>query len=63
MKAVRVYVVGMVQGVGFRPFVRRAAKLSGVRGYVRNLGGGEVEIRVEAENEGEISKFLKQLRE
>jgi len=63
MKAYRIYVVGMVQGVGFRPFVRRMAKITNVYGYVKNLGGGEVEIHVESNDEDSISKFLKLLRE
>ncbi len=46
--AVRIIVSGVVQGVGFRPFVYRVALLSGVAGYVRNMGGSEVEILVEA---------------
>lgn len=57
MKALRIYISGMVQGVGFRPFVRRIAKITGVMGYVRNLGGGEVEIFIESESD-RISKFL-----
>jgi len=63
MKALRIYVTGMVQGVGFRPFVRRIAKITGVRGYVRNLGGGEVEIFVESEEEDRVGEFLRLLRE
>jgi hydrogenase maturation protein HypF len=63
MKALRIYVTGMVQGVGFRPFVRRIAKVTGVRGYVRNLGGGEVEIVVESEEEDRVGEFLRLLRE
>jgi len=62
MRAIRIYVAGMVQGVGFRPFIRRIAYLSGVNGYVKNLGGGEVEIFLEADAE-KIEKFLKLLRE
>ncbi len=46
--AVRIIVSGVVQGVGFRPFVYRVALLSGVAGYVRNMGGSEVEVFVEA---------------
>jgi acylphosphatase len=36
--AKRYYVSGMVQGVGYRYFVERAAKHLKVGGYVRNLG-------------------------
>ena len=63
MKALRIYVTGMVQGVGFRPFVRRIAKITDVRGYVRNLGGGEVEILVESDEDDRVNEFLRLLRE
>jgi acylphosphatase len=44
---VRYYVVkGRVQGVGFRWFVHREAGERGLRGWVRNTDGGEVEIMV-----------------
>jgi acylphosphatase len=41
--AKRYYVSGMVQGVGYRYFVERAAKYLKVAGYVRNLRDGRVE--------------------
>ena len=48
MKRVHVLVRGMVQGVGFRAFVRRNAKRLGVKGFVRNLPDGfTVEIVAE----------------
>ncbi|WP_440059658.1 carbamoyltransferase HypF [Thermogladius sp. 4427co] len=47
MRAKRIIVIGLVQGVGFRPFVDRLARKLGVKGYVRNIGGSEVEIWVE----------------
>ena len=37
------YVSGMVQGVGYRYFVERAAKYLKLAGYVRNLRDGRVE--------------------
>ena len=44
------YVVrGRVQGVGYRWFAARVAESLGVRGYVRNLSTGEVEVQAEAE--------------
>ena len=43
MKARRFLVHGIVQGVGFRFFVMRAARALGLRGYVRNLNDGGVE--------------------
>ncbi|WIG57786.1 MAG: Acylphosphate phosphohydrolase [Ktedonobacterales bacterium] len=42
-------VQGDVQGVGYRFFVRRVASSLGVRGYVRNLPDGNVEVVAEAD--------------
>lgn len=57
MKAVRLWVSGVVQGVGFRPFVYRIARETGVSGYVRNVGGSGVEIIVEGEAE-KVDEFI-----
>lgn len=40
---------GRVQGVGYRYYAREAAERLGVRGYARNLPGGEVEVHAEAD--------------
>ncbi len=37
---------GRVQGVGFRWWTRRIADRLGLRGYVRNLPSGSVEVHV-----------------
>ena len=42
--ALRATARGLVQGVGFRIFVQRAAWQRGLRGYVRNMPDGAVEI-------------------
>ena len=43
----RLLVRGVVQGVGFRPFVYRIAHERNLVGSVRNLGDAGVEIQVE----------------
>ncbi len=44
MKKIRAIVSGKVQGVGFRLSTLQTARQIGVRGYVRNLKNGNVEI-------------------
>src|SRR5712664_3554846 len=51
---------GVVQGVGFRPFVHRVASLLGFGGFVRNRAGG-VLIEVEGESEA-LERFLDEVR-
>jgi len=51
MKSFRLIVSGRVQGVAFRYYTRRQAKQLGLRGYVRNLPDGKVEIVAEGEAE------------
>lgn len=61
MRAVKITVTGVVQGVGFRPFVYRLAKSLGLKGYVKNLGGSEVEIVVEGPSD-KLEEFITRLR-
>jgi acylphosphatase len=42
--AKRFYVSGSVQGVGYRFFAQRVASTLGVRGFVKNLFDGRVEV-------------------
>ncbi|MCS7121688.1 MAG: carbamoyltransferase HypF [Archaeoglobaceae archaeon] len=62
LKAIKLTVTGIVQGVGFRPFIYRTAVKSGVTGYVKNIGGSAVEIHVEGFEE-KIKEFLKKFNE
>src|SRR5512140_1067775 len=48
MKRIELAVVGTVQGVGFRPFVRREAIARGLSGRVRNSPRG---VEIEAQGE------------
>ncbi len=41
------FISGEVQGVGFRFFVQRSSARHQVRGYVKNLDDGRVEVHVE----------------
>jgi hydrogenase maturation protein HypF len=59
---VKVRVTGIVQGVGFRPFVYRFAVTHGLFGYVRNRGDAGVEILLEG-SEDAINSFLHDLTE
>jgi len=58
----RIRAQGVVQGVGFRPFVYREAVGLGLVGSVRNLGDAGVEILVEGSAEA-IDAFVRALRE
>ena len=42
--AKRFFASGLVQGVGYRFFARRAAERLGVAGYAKNLRDGRVEV-------------------
>jgi hydrogenase maturation protein HypF len=58
---VRVRVSGIVQGVGFRPFVHGLAGALGLSGYVTNTESG---VLIEAEGDpAAVRKFLTELRE
>ncbi|MGC8788102.1 MAG: carbamoyltransferase HypF, partial [Anaerolineae bacterium] len=57
--AKHIEITGIVQGVGFRPFVYNLAVSHGLRGWVRNTSAG-VEIEVEGSSEA-LSAFLDQL--
>jgi hydrogenase maturation protein HypF len=59
---VKVNITGIVQGVGFRPFVYRLAVKHGLLGYVRNLGDAGVEILIEGKEEA-TNNFLRELIE
>ena len=56
-----ILVSGIVQGVGYRMFVERAARELGLTGWVRNLDDGRVEIYAEGEPE-EIGAVIERCR-
>ncbi|MEM3440896.1 MAG: carbamoyltransferase HypF [Candidatus Bathyarchaeia archaeon] len=59
---VKINITGIVQGVGFRPFIYRIAVQNGLAGYVRNRGDAGVEILLEG-NEENINNFLRDLKD
>jgi hydrogenase maturation protein HypF len=59
---VKLNVTGIVQGVGFRPFIYRIAVRNGLLGYVRNRGDAGVEVLLEGELE-KIQSFMRDLTE
>ncbi len=63
MKEVRARVVirGFVQGVGFRYYVYRIGMNLRLRGYVRNLVTGEVEMEVEGDR-SLVEEMISQVR-
>ena len=54
-------VEGRVQGVGFRFFTERAAGVLGIRGWVRNLDDGSVEIYAAGSDEI-MEQFMDRVR-
>ena len=50
MRAKHYVVRGDVQGVGYRYFTKGVAERLGVKGYVRNLHSGDVEVQAEADD-------------
>lgn len=60
--ALTLVVFGVVQGVGFRPFVYRLAHKFHYKGWVKNIGFG-VEIHLECQEKKDFKDFIKALKE
>ena len=61
MQGLRVHITGIVQGVGFRPFVYNLANRHNLKGWVKNTSAG-VDIEVDGDSES-LDLFLQQLRD
>lgn len=59
MKRYHILVSGYVQGVGFRYYTKKTANNLGIKGWVRNLTDGRVEIMAEGEG---VDKFVEYVR-
>jgi acylphosphatase len=60
MDRLHAIVIGQVQGVGFRFFVKRHADMLGLTGYVRNLPEGQLDVVAEGNPEDldQLTKLL-----
>ena len=61
-KALHLLIDGRVQGVGFRYTVHNLAMPHNVRGFVRNLPDGRVELVIEGAD-GEMDELLDAIRQ
>ncbi len=56
-KSVRLYINGIVQGVFFRMFIKENAERYNVKGFVRNLDDGRIEIFLEGDADN-VNKMI-----
>jgi acylphosphatase len=56
-KSIRLYINGIVQGIFFRNFVKENAERYNVKGFVRNLDDGRIEIFLEG-NIDDVNKMI-----
>ncbi|MEK6917345.1 MAG: acylphosphatase [Nanoarchaeota archaeon] len=56
-KSVRLYVDGIVQGIFYRAFVKENAERYNVKGFVRNLEDGRVEVFLEGATD-DVKKMI-----
>ena len=60
--SLKIIISGIVQGVGFRPFVHKLANECNLSGYIENQSDGVVEIYIQG-NRKDINLFLKKIIE
>ena len=54
----RLQLTGVVQGVGFRPFVYKLAKQHSLAGFVVNTSSGVVDLQLDSRPEDETRQFV-----
>lgn len=60
-KSARIYITGTVQGVFFREFIKENAERQDVKGFVRNLEDGRIEIFLEGDTNS-VNKMIELCR-
>lgn len=60
-KSIRLYINGTVQGVFFRMFVKQNAEKYNVKGFVRNLEDGRIEVFLEGDTDN-VNKMVELCR-
>ena len=60
-KSVRIYINGTVQGVFFRSFIKESAERNNIKGFVRNLEDGRVEVFAEGDA-NDVNKMVEVVR-
>lgn len=53
----KIYIAGVVQGVGFRPFVKKIAKKFDIKGYVKNINSNAL-IIIQQKDSAKIADFI-----
>ena len=56
-KSVRLYISGIVQGIFFRDFVKENAERCNVKGFIRNLEDGRIEVFLEGDVD-DVNKMI-----
>ncbi len=56
-KSVRLYIDGTVQGIFFRMFIKENAERYNVKGFVRNLEDGKIEVFLEGDSNN-VNKMI-----
>lgn len=62
MKTLKIKIIGTVQGVLFRKFIKDSADELKIKGFVRNLDDGSVELVIEGKDEN-VNELLRRCEE
>lgn len=58
----KIYISGIVQGVGFRPFVYKLAHIFNIKGYVKNINSNAL-IIIQQKDSAKIADFIYHLKQ